>query len=437
MKKTKYLIACAVLLLFGRGWAQDVETLVLNDGSVLEGYMSVQRVGKDVTFTANRQVVVLQANCVASIAERTVEYKKLSDEWKKWVDNNPRSLSKDNKLVLSEIKLKVGTSDTIQSEGSMNTVMLNHLSSSPYNVRVLEKGEQIKYLDVTPHVYTLSWKDIKCLQRSPRIPLSISGVSEFVILKNGQKYEGEIVEQVPGRTMKLLKADGIVEVVDATNISSIKKKKLNDEQTIIEQVPLLETVRTEKEDYTGVIIEQNFNKGKDGNDLIMELQNGNSVSLNQADVIEICRIKNEHYKPLQDVVLDDTTMLINRNKVSYTHFEQEEDLIYTKNFESALKLNIDTLAGYVFWEMKDKVSLLDGCIMVQALELKGNKRKDKDKIMSIGFSYEDLVLKSIEPFKKIVSPNNTLKVSFQVNSAGWYIIYNPKKKEGIIFQISK
>lgn len=436
MKNAKYLIVCAALLLFGRGWAQNVETLVLNDGSVLEGYMSVQRVGKDVTFTASRQIIVLQANCVASIAERTVEYKKLSAEWKKWIDENPRSLSKDGKFVLNEIKLKTSLSDTTLLKGKKNTGMLDHFSSSPYNVKVLEKGELIKYIDVTPHVYTLSWKDIKCLRRLPRIPLDISGVSELLVLKNGQEYEGEVVEQIPGKTMKLLKADGIVEVVDANDIFCIRKKKLNEEQSIVEQVPLLETVRTEKEDYTGVIIEQNFNKGKNGNNLVMILQNGNSSTINQTDVIEICRIKNEHYKPLKDVVLDDTTMLVNRNGVFCTCFQQEDDLIYTKEFESALKLNIDTLNGCVYLEVKDNASF-DDYVMVQALELKGKKRKDKDKIMSIGFSYEDLVLKSIQPFKKTVSPNNTLKVSFQIKTLGWYVTYNPKKKEGIIFQISK
>ena len=69
----------------------------------------------------------------------------------------------------------------------------------PRKVRILEKGEVIKYLDFTPNSYYLDWKDIQAIKRAPRATTDLTGLIDVVALRTGEKYEGQIIEQIPGR----------------------------------------------------------------------------------------------------------------------------------------------------------------------------------------------------------------------------------------------
>ena len=80
-----FILICCVTLLY----AYPVETVVLQDGSVLEGYMSVQRPGKDIVFVAQKATIYVPSDKVVSIVRHETEVDKLSEQWKEW--KNPQN----------------------------------------------------------------------------------------------------------------------------------------------------------------------------------------------------------------------------------------------------------------------------------------------------------------------------------------------------------
>lgn len=86
----------------------------------------------------------------------------------------------------------------------------------------------------------------------------MTGLIDVVALRTGEKYEGQIIEQIPGERIRLLKNDGIVEVINAGQIAFQQKKKLNPNQSLFEQSPLLDVVCIKKDEDTGIIVEQNY-----------------------------------------------------------------------------------------------------------------------------------------------------------------------------------
>lgn len=428
----KFIIICLAICAFIGVRAQCIETLLLADGTSLEGYMSVQRVGKDITFSVSRGVINIPKSCVDRITEQAVDTSSLGDAWKKWIRNHQETVTRDGKFVLSNIHLKEGKlkKDSVGSGFAFSMISL--LSSSPHGVRIVEKGDIIKYIDMAPTIYTLDWKDVKVLRRMPRSSLMLSGINTIIRLQDsGRELEGEIVEQIPGKQMKIRSLDGVTEVVNIAEIASVRKIKINDHQSLFEQVPLLETVRTKTGDFTGVITEQNYGEKAS---LTVEMHHGVSQTLNAADVLEFRRVRNNRYNPLEDVIINNGMVLLNRRETSFMDMEQEFGMVYTKDFDKAIVLKNALSQKNLVVEMDDSPSKKE-LVMIRAAEQKGEKRKEKDRIVSIGFTFENLAIYSIRPTIQEVTQNGTLRMTFPVNVKGWYVLYLPKEKKGILCNV--
>lgn len=428
----KFIIICLAICAFIGVRAQCIETLLLVDGTSLEGYMSVQRVGKDITFSVSRGVINIPKSCVDRITEQAVDTSSLGDAWKKWIRNHQETVTRDGKFVLSNIHLKEGKlkKDSVGSDLAFSMISL--LSSSPHGVRIVEKGDIIKYIDMAPTIYTLDWKDVKVLRRMPRSSLMLSGINTIIRLQDsGRELEGEIVEQIPGKQMKIRSLDGVTEVVNIAEIASVRKIKINDHQSLFEQVPLLETVRTKTGDFTGVITEQNYGEKAS---LTVEMHHGVSQTLNAADVLEFRRVRNNRYNPLEDVIINNGMVLLNRRETSFMDMEQEFGMVYTKDFDKAIVLKNALSQKNLVVEMDDSPSKKE-LVMIRAAEQKGEKRKEKDRIVSIGFTFENLAIYSIRPTIQEVTQNGTLRMTFPVNVKGWYVLYLPKEKKGILCNV--
>lgn len=148
------------------------------------------------------------------------------------------------------------------------------------------KGEVIKYLDFTPNSYYLDWKDIQAIKRAPRATTDLTGLIDVVALRTGEKYEGQIIEQIPGERIRLLKNDGIVEVINAGQIAFQQKKKLNPNQSLFEQSPLLDVVCIKKDEDTGIIVEQNYGGEKEPGYLLIQNERGDILRRNSITVTE-------------------------------------------------------------------------------------------------------------------------------------------------------
>ena len=87
MKKQLMMIALAVGFMLPAK-AQIVQTMKLENGSILHGYMKSQKPGSSCTFHAEEAVVVLDGTKVKTINGKKVAYNSLPEEWKLYADEN-------------------------------------------------------------------------------------------------------------------------------------------------------------------------------------------------------------------------------------------------------------------------------------------------------------------------------------------------------------
>lgn len=440
MRKIKIVVTCLVCwgVCVAGLQAQNIESVELCDGSLLEGYISEQSPGKSMLFSACRATIVIPSKAVASIVEHNVAYASLSSDWKRWADEfakGKKDLVLSDIRLVSELKVTNEEADTLQDK---QKALPEYLSTPPYKVRVLEKGTVIKYLDLTPQVFRLKWSDVKCIYHSRRPGLAMSGLNSVICLKgSGDEYRGEIVEQLVGKQIRLLKSDGVIEVIDANQMTSIRKEKLNPEQDLFEQTPLLDQVYTRTGNMiTGIIVEQNLVSTKE-KPAFFTVQNrdGGTRVVAYSDVEKYGRCVNSDYKLLTDIVLDDTTVMVNRQKALYTSFEQDEEgFLYAKDLDKVMRFAMDSLEAkrFMIMELKDRVDANDYALM-RVVEKRGKLKKNEQ--VKNGFTYESFAMYSTRSVEQTVSVNGTRKVKYSVGTPGWYVLYLPKQRKGILCHI--
>ena len=298
--------------------AQDNLTVVLKDGTELTGFISRQRPGENFTFSTSKAVVLLPNKDVKSIVDNEVKFTSLSPEWQKWAEDNDAydGVGNNRTLLLSDI---------ITNKGAIN------------RVRVLEKGAKVRYLELSPNTYSLSWDTIEVVRAEKRPKLLLSGINRRYKLASGMEYEGQYVEEVPGETMSLLRDNGVIEVFNTEEVMKDNRFKINPNQTLLEQSDLIDIVQMKNgSSHRGVIFERNYSESDEiTNDyLLIQLDNGTTMSLNLADIVEYRKEKNPSYKPVTDIELADGEASINRNIGT---------LISTKEISGIVTVDIDSL----------------------------------------------------------------------------------------------
>ena len=85
--------------------ATTVQKLLLKNGSELEGYISMQRPGKDFTFIAEKAIIYMPGTEIKSIVDHEVSIKQLSFGWIEWAEKNDafEGLGDNRILILSDI----------------------------------------------------------------------------------------------------------------------------------------------------------------------------------------------------------------------------------------------------------------------------------------------------------------------------------------------
>lgn len=438
MKIAMTCVAYLLAGLVGRLQAQNIESVELNDGSVLEGYISEQYPGKSIVFSACRATIAVPGKAIASFREHRMNYASLPTEWKQWMDAHAKG---EKDMLLSDILL-VAEPEGLKAEPDSGSATLDrqkvvpdYLRLSPRKVKVLEKGAMVKYLDLTPQTYPLKWSDVKFVRRSRRSSLALSGLNEVIRLKeDGNEYTGEIVEQVLGKQIRLLKKDGVIEVINSNQMASTRKEKLNPDQEIFEQVPLLDHVYTRSGNtITGIIMEQNFINQKDKAGYLTVLsKSGESRIISYPEVEKYGRSLNPDYQLLTDVLLDDTTVMVNRQKVKFTSFEQDPmGFLYVTDSTHVMVLRRDSLEDrrFIVLEVKDQPEANEYTLIRAVEKTEVEKKREQKKL---GFTYENFVIYSTRAVEQTVSVNGTRKMNFAINNPGWYVLYLPKMKKGIL-----
>lgn len=417
MKVTKALLfGFALIAGLATASAQDNLTVVLKDGTELTGFISRQRPGENFTFSTSKAVVLLPSKEVKSIVDNDVKASSLSPEWKKWADEN----------------------DAYDGVGASKTLLLSDIitnSVSINRVRVLEKGAKVRYLELSPNSYSLSWDTIEVVRADKRPKLLLSGINRRYKLASGMEYEGQYVEEVPGETMSLLRDNGVVEVFNTEDVMKDNRFKINPNQSLNEQSDLIDIVQMKNgSTHRGVIFERNYSDSEEiTNDyLLIQLDNGTTMSLNLADIVEYRKERNPNYKPVTDIELEEGCAAINR-KIGH--------LIPTEDVSGIVTVNTDSLNITVSPANPLNISAefsMDNAKAQQLKLIRIRKYQDKKgKNTYYGFTYEDMVKNAVIPKSVETSVNGISKIDFILpnGGSGIYGVYDPLTNKIIIFQI--
>lgn len=454
MKKSiRFILGLFVgLYTMNAGGSEPYERVVLKNGSVLEGYISAQYLGKNILFMAERANVYIPQENIKNISYNECELAGLTDEWKEWAKVNPQAVIKrDNKefITLSSISLKYyvpaevsktadrgkfGNSDKKLDKDSVavrtdNKPVKVNWGVAPVNVRILEKGSVVKYLDCSDITYDLNWDDVVMIQREQRNKLDLTGIVDVIEMKSGVFVEGQIIEQTPDSGIKVMKDDGMVEVIPMTEVKSQKRKKLNPDMNLYEQSPLVETVvRQNGEQFSGIIIEQKLAGKNEAGYIIISNERGDITRIDSKDVKEIRKSRNAGYKHITDIIVGDNEVWINRYKAENAKIVNDKGYFIVDKESKFIKLSANKNNSQIVVEQKNHTAG-KGIILIKIIP-----KKIKGYGLSNAFTYENLVNNSIQATEFSVSVNNTLKHVYYV-SPGNYVLYNLHNKNSIFIKM--
>lgn len=411
MKTKSIIIAVVLSVAFSSASAVISQKLVLKNGTVLEGYIQSQRPGEKITFNADRSEVLLPGKEVRIITPKEVAYKEVSEEWRAWADDNDAWIGTgDNR------KLKLY--DLITRKHDIK------------NVRVLERGARVRYIDMNNSMHTLSWDTIQVLCSDKRNKTMLSGINRIYQLTTGAEFEGQYVEEVPGQTICLYDANGITQVLETDKVAKYTLKKVNPNQSLLEQSDLLDVVVTKNSTMTGVIIERNYGSE---NNLLIQDQSGNNHIISSDEVVEYRKKPNEAYKPLMDIVLKDGELVINRKSTEELKTTEEKDSkICVEKKDSVLTLEKTNPATTVIVEYNLGTAPSANYVIMKVNEFKA---KDKKTPSTYGFTYKDIVESAIKAKEVVTSVNHTTKATFEIPADGYYVVYDQINKKAYPFII--
>lgn len=370
--------------------AQSFEQIHLNDGSVLEGYICEQVPGKSVSVQASKATLVANSDSLLSSSEKQIPVTDLPSEWKKWVMAQPTSL---NQVALSNLKFK---------------------NVEYKDVLVTENGATIQFISLSNKTYTLPWTKVSKTVKLQRPEGVVSGIEDVIIFKDGTRQEGQITEQVPGKTIKIALGDNTSTIVNASLVAAIESQPLSEDLTIIEQSPLLDRVHTKgnSNPFDGLIVKRQM-----GKELILLSLDGDERTIPLTEIIRYGKYKNPEYKVISDrqlakgeVVLngDDKSAWFAPLKSESGYFILDDASAVAKpGDEIVVEANLENPSGAIY--------------LIRAYRKDIPVQGTKKTVSRDVFTYQDLVELAM-PIERTQTPLGNTKVSFKVPEAGDYVL---------------
>ena len=267
-KNRLFTIIFLLVVLQVGAFAQQ-STLTLKDGSVLRGYIAVQRPGQYITFCTTDADVYIDNSNALEIEERFVPFSSLPKGWQKKTSGNG-----DSGLYLCTI-----------SDGTSQHPM----------TKITERGATIRYEQHCDDTYILYWTDIQKISRDDT-NLSSQSLYDKITLNDGTSYIGLVVEQRPGESTKIKLCNGEVRVLEQSNIKISSKIPKSFDIDLWKARPYTNTiVLDDGQKLTGIIVSQHI--GDDAYDSYVELYkpDGTQECINFIDIEEY---HNEPCQPL-------------------------------------------------------------------------------------------------------------------------------------------
>lgn len=399
--------------------AQIVQTMTLKNGSVLYGYTKSQKPGSNSVFASEKAVIVMDGKSVKEIIPHKVAYKNLSEEWKKWAEEN-------------EVLYGLGDS----REMTFSTIVDNagHRISDVY---ILEKGQSVKYVEFSKHEYPVEWADIQYIEYNKRPNTLLSGINRSLTVKtNGvtRTVSGQCLKEIPGQTTYLLEEDGVAELFDMKDIIKDNSIKNNPNQSLFAQSPLLDEIGMKNGTvYKGIVTERNYEDNL--NYFLITSKNGDveyTTSLKMEEVAEYRKQPNPDYKPVYDILLKGGDMVVNRQEITLMEIPEVNDAfeILVDTTKTTLKMDGNALALDVEANFKNDKEAQDW-ILIRTRKVEKTKKKAEHHV----FNYADMVKNSLSPVDVVTSMNNTTKFSYTIKEKGKYVFFNKNNKKAVLIEV--
>lgn len=433
MKKNFILIFLS-LIFFSTANAVVVQKVYLKNGSVLKGYIQRQDKNDNITFRSESAIICVSGeNC--STTEHVYNLSDLDKKWIEWAEENDafNGIGDSRTLTLNEVIFSQSNnydkSDTVaMADDSVNVFEKEFKKShtSIMKVRVLEKGLNIKYIELTPNTYNFSWNDVESVKADRREKTTLSGIDRIYQLKNGQEVHGQYAGE-SYNTLSLYTSSGMVETFDIDNVVRYYYKAINPNQDIIEQSELIDVVRTKNNGtFRGIIVERNFAEGS--NYLIIHQQKESSQMLKFTDITEYSKEENPEYNPKHDILLKEGEVVINRLATDSIGVNRKGGVAVLDSINHRVVVPKEGNTTKIIVEYSNPQNLsTDNLILVKV-----DKSVIKGKTV-YSFSTDIFEMKKFPVKGSETSVNHTTRVEYEVEGQGVFALYDPENKKAMPF----
>lgn len=414
MKKILSIIAFA-LGFAGSAEAVIVQRIYLKDGSVLSGYIQKQENNGNLTFRSDNAEICLKSKDAAISNEKNYSVKDLSKAWIEWAEKN----------------------DEFEGVGDSRTLTLADVTSktkSVSRVKILERGEVVKYLEMAPNTYRIAWKDVVSIKGDPRSKTALSGINRIYQLKSGMEFEGQYAEENDS-VLTLYMNNRVRQSFKINDVVKYTFRPINPNQDIFAQSPLLDIVKTKNGAETkGIIIEQNYTSDKDTeNYFLVQQQSGAIQSIKLSEIAETRKEENPKYDPKFDILLKEGDVVINRQEVVQVNIKEQDDNIVLDSLSNKVVISKD--ANNNTKVTVEYRSVNGSNIETYQLVRVSQYTDKKGKKSYYYFTYRDLVNAAVRPVSLETSVNHTTKAEYIVGGQGIFALYDVKNKKAIPFTI--
>lgn len=401
----KYVILLLILLSNGRVCnAQNLEQVHLKDGSVIEGFIYEQIPGKSVIVQGCKATIMVGADSLISSSESIIPVGSLSTEWKSWL--------MEQNVTPDAIKLST----------------LKFPNTEYKDVRVLENGDMIKFLSLSPKQYHVDWNDMLKTVKVSRPDGQFSGMNDVLIMKDGSKHIGQVSEQYPGKNVKISLSKDNAITVNSSQIVEMQSVPASDQLSIIEQSPLLDRIyiKGSSSPLEGVIVKRRTSK-----DLTIHTKSDGDFTYDIRDITKYQKVPNTDYKVLTDKNLNKGEILLNGDAKNawfapletingYLVLGEDVSMVANKGEELVLEANLENSSAAI------------NVIKAYRKDISGEN--DKKQLIRDVFTYQDLVELAL-PVNRATTPLGNTKVTFRLENAGDYVLSVQGQKGFIIIHV--
>ena len=405
----------AALAIAGSAEAVIVQKIYLKDGSVLSGYIQKQDDNGNLTIHSDVAEICLKSSQATISNEKNYTVGELDKNWVEWAEKN----------------------EAFEGTGNQRTLYLADVTSKSKTVakvKIIERGELVRYLEMSPDIYTIPWKDVLAIKGEKRCKTALSGINRIFQLKSGMEFEGQYAEETDS-LLTLYLNNGIRQSFKINDVIKYTFRPINPNQDIFAQSELLNIVKTKNGNETrGIIIEQNYTSAKDSeNYFLVQQPSGAIQSIKVSDILETRKEENPKFDPKFDVLLKEGEVLINRQEVVMTGITEKGENSVLDSLSEKVVIKKDPQNNTrVTVEYRNA----NGANIEAYQVVKVNKIENKkEKKTFYGVSYRDLVNSTIRPVSVETSVNYTTKAEYIVGGQGTFALYDAKNKKAIPFII--